>query len=65
MESVMVHASQPQRAVLSAVAVYTVVFVSRSMLGCWKKGLRVPTCAVAFLILDLSSHRSGVIRVPR
>jgi hypothetical protein len=31
-------------------------------------GLRVPTCAVAFLILDLmsvSSRRSGVIRVPR
>jgi hypothetical protein len=29
MESVMVHALQPQRAILSAVAVYTVVFVSR------------------------------------
>jgi hypothetical protein len=38
------------------------------MLGCQKKGLRAPNCAVAFLILDLtsiSSHRSGVIRVPR
>ncbi len=68
MESVMVHAWQPQRAVLSAIAVYTVVFVSRSMSGCRKQGLRAPTCAVAFLILDLtsvSSRRSGVIRVPR
>jgi hypothetical protein len=44
--------------VLSAVAVYTVVFVSRSMLGCRKKGLRAPTCAVAFLILDLTSVSS-------
>jgi hypothetical protein len=38
------------------------------MSGCRKKGLRVPTCAVAFLILDLTcilSCRSGVIRVPR
>jgi hypothetical protein len=38
------------------------------MSGCQKKGLRAPTCAVAFLILDLMSVlscRSGVIRVPR
>jgi hypothetical protein len=38
--------------------VYTVVFVSRSMSGCRKKGLRAPTCAVAFLILDLTSVSS-------
>jgi hypothetical protein len=25
------------------------------MSGCWKKGLRALTCAVAFLILDLTS----------
>jgi hypothetical protein len=50
MELAMVHASQPQRAVLSAVARYTVVFGLRSMSGCRKKGLRAQTCAVAFLI---------------
>ena len=68
MESVMVHASQPQSTVLSEVAVYTVFFVSRLMSECRKKVLRAPTCAVAFLILDLtsvSSRRSGVIRLLR
>jgi hypothetical protein len=38
------------------------------MCGCLKKDLRAPTCAVAFLILDLtsiSSHRSGVMIEPR
>jgi hypothetical protein len=68
MESVRVQDLHPQRSVLSAVAVYTAVFVSRSMCGCLKKDLRVPTCAVAFLILDLtsvSSRRSGVMIEPR
>jgi hypothetical protein len=49
MESVRVQDSHPQKTVLNAVAVYTAIFVSRSMCGCLKKDLRVPTCAVAFL----------------
>ena len=68
MELVMVQDSQPQRTVLSAVAVYTVTFVSRSIFGCLKKDLRAPTCTVAFFILDLtsaSSRRSGVMIEPR
>jgi hypothetical protein len=60
MESVIVHALQPQSIMLSAMAVYThVVFVLRSMSGCWTKVLRAPTCAVAFLILDLTSVSSS------
>ena len=42
MELVMVQDSQPQRTVLSAVAVYTVTVVSRSIFGCLKKDLRAP-----------------------
>jgi hypothetical protein len=64
MESIRVQDLHPQRTVLSAVAVYTAIFVSRSMCRCLKKDLRAPTCAVAFLILDLTSvlsHRLGVM----
>jgi hypothetical protein len=42
MESVRVQDLHPQRTVLSAVAVYTAIFVSRSMCGCLKKDLRAP-----------------------